>query len=328
MIERFFHVIQTQQFDRKLLDDLFQLTEIIRKTAKTQEGLLFLHGLLSHKRMMLYFTQPSTRTFLSFNSACQILGIQTSEIRDASISSEMKGESFLDAIRTFSSYVDAIVMRTDQAGQALEVVEFFSKVGVNVPIINAGSGPDQHPTQSLLDVYTIQKSFENQDGLDRKTIGLMGDLKRGRTARSLCYLMKNFQDVKLIFIAPPEFQMKEDILNFLKQKKISFSLSSNLEEVLPSLDVLYVTRLQDEYDQNIASKKIDMSSFKLKLKHLPQLKSSAIIMHPFPRRDEIDVEIDNDPRAVYWKQEENGMWVRTALLVSIFGQEQKLLERG
>ena len=143
---------------------------------------------------MLYFTQPSTRTFLSFNNACHILGMRTSEIRDPSTSSEVKGESFEDSIRTFSSYVDVIVMRTKESGRAAQAARLMNGIPRPVPVINAGSGSDQHPTQALLDIYTLQRSFEDCGGIDGKVIGMMGDLKRGRTVRSLCYLMKNYSE--------------------------------------------------------------------------------------------------------------------------------------
>ena len=207
----FFHILRTQQFDRALLDELCELTTAIRKFAKTKEGLLYLRGLLSHKRAMLYFTQPSTRTFLSFNNACQILGIQTSEIRDSSTSSEVKGESLLDSLRTFSSYVDVVVMRTKEEGLAESAANLFDQIQRRVPIINAGSGKDQHPTQALLDIYTLERSFKELGGIDGKTLGMMGDLRRGRTVRSLCYLMKNYRNVRLVFIAPDDFAMAEDI---------------------------------------------------------------------------------------------------------------------
>ncbi len=324
---QFWNIIQTQQFNRDSLNHLFSLADAIVQISKSKDGLLFLRKRLAHKRVMLYFSQPSTRTFLSFNTACQLLGMQTSEIRDISISSEIKGESFLDSIRTFSSYVDAIIMRTNQSGQAQGVVNFFESVQLNVSIINAGSGQDQHPTQALLDVYTIERSFAKLGGVDGKTIGFMGDLKRGRTVRSLCYLMKNYKDVQLVFIAPSIFQMGYDILEYLKKKNINYTLTQDLKEVLPKLDVLYVTRLQDEHDYDFKSSSVNMSEFKLKQKHLEFMKSESIILHPFPRRDEIDVSIDLDPRAKYWIQERNGMWVRTALLATIFQVQSEILEK-
>ena len=206
-----FHVIDPRVFDRAQLDELCDLTTRVRLLAKHPDGARFLLGLLPDRRAMLYFVQPSTRTFLSFNNACHVLGIRTSEIRDPATSSEVKGESFEDSIRTFSSYVDVIVMRTPRSGEAARAAELMNRIPRPVPIINAGSGQDQHPTQALLDIYTLDRSFEEHGGIDGKVIGLMGDLKRGRTVRSLCYLMKNYRDVRLVLIAPEQFAMEPDI---------------------------------------------------------------------------------------------------------------------
>ena len=202
---RIFHVLDPRQFRRADLDELCRLTTRVRGLAKTKEGARMLQTLLPHKRAMLYFTQPSARTFLSFNNACHVLGIRTSEIRDASTSSELKGETVEDSIRTFSSYVDLIIMRTLGEGLAAQAAAAMDRIQRPVPIINAGSGRDQHPTQALLDIYTLERSFEGRGGIDGKTIGLMGDLRRGRTARSLAYLMKNYRGIRLVFIAPDAF---------------------------------------------------------------------------------------------------------------------------
>ncbi len=314
----FFHILKTQQFDRAILDELCELTTAIRKFAKTKEGLLYLRGLLAHKRAMLYFTQPSTRTFLSFNNACQILGIQTSEIRDSATSSEVKGESLLDSLRTFSSYVDVVVMRTKEEGLAESAANLFDTIQRRVPIINAGSGKDQHPTQALLDIYTLERSFKEMGGIDGKTLGMMGDLRRGRTVRSLCYLMKNYRNVRLVFIAPDDFAMGEDIKKSLAGHGVEFHETKDLKAVLPELDAIYITRIQDEHDQAGESKRVDISAFKLGVDHLKLMKPHGVIMHPLPRRDEIHPDVDADPRAKYWRQERNGMWMRVALLVKMF----------
>ena len=220
--DRLFHVLDPRQFDRALLDELCALTTRLRQHAKSRLGARSLQTLLPHKRAMLYFTQPSTRTFLSFDNACHLLGVRTSEIRDPSTSSEVKGESFEDSIRTFSSYVDVIIMRTREAGMAAQSAALMDRIERPVPIINAGSGKDQHPTQALLDIYTLERSFESRGGIDGKTIGLMGDLRRGRTARSLAHLMKNYRDVRMVFIAPDEFAMSGDIKARLREHGIPF----------------------------------------------------------------------------------------------------------
>jgi aspartate carbamoyltransferase catalytic subunit len=320
-----FHILQAAQFDRPMLDELCELTTSIRKFAKHKEGLLFLRSLLAHKRAMLYFTQPSTRTFLSFNNACQILGLQTSEIRDSSTSSEVKGESLLDSLRTFSSYVDVIVMRTKEEGLAESAAALFDHIGRPVPVINAGSGKDQHPTQALLDIYTLERSFRHLGGIDGKTLGMMGDLKRGRTVRSLCYLMKNYRDVKLVFIAPDRFRMSDDIKLHLTKHGVAFRETQDMEAALPELDAIYITRIQDEHDVAGESDSVDLSRFKFGVKHLNILKPTGVIMHPLPRRDEIHFDVDADPRAKYWRQERNGMWMRVALLTKVFKVDGTIL---
>ncbi|HEY5700964.1 MAG TPA: aspartate carbamoyltransferase [Gammaproteobacteria bacterium] len=316
-----FHVLDPRQFSRTLLDDLCRLTTRVRTMAKSREGARKLQTLLANRRAMLYFTQPSTRTFLSFNNACHVLGIRTNEIRDPSISSEVKGESFEDSIRTFSSYVDVIIMRTWGEGLAAQSAALMDRINRPVPIINAGSGKDQHPTQALLDIYTLERSFENRGGIDGKVVALMGDLKRGRTARSLAYLMKNYSDVRLVFIAPKAFQMEDDIKSHLQENGVIFSETESLDEAVSELDAIYVTRLQAEYDIGEESRGFDHAQFTIDEKALEGMKSDAIVMHPLPRGPELDPAVDADPRAMYWRQERNGMWMRVALLVKLFGVE-------
>ena len=319
-----FHVIDTRQFDRPMLDRLCRLATHVRTLAKTREGSKKLQELAPDRRAMLYFTQPSTRTFLSFNSACHILGMQTSEIRNPSISSEVKGETFEDSIRTFSSYADVIIMRTPEGGKAARAAELMDSIPRPVPVINAGSGPDQHPTQSLLDIYTLERSFEHRGGIDGKTIAMMGDLRRGRTVRSLSYLMKNYKDVRLRFVAPPGFEIKQDILDHLDAHEVAYRCTNHLDEVAGELDALYVTRLQSEYDDGDESDDADYASYAIGSEQLQGFADEAIIMHPLPRGPELDPAIDNDPRVMYWRQERNGMWMRVALLATIFGLNREL----
>jgi aspartate carbamoyltransferase catalytic subunit len=319
-----FHVIDPRLFQRRLLDELCDLTTRVRTIAKSYAGARFLQSLLPTRRAMLYFTQPSTRTFLSFNNACHILGIRTSEIRDQSISSEVKGESFEDSMRTFSSYVDVIIMRTRQAGRAAQAARLMDTIPRPVPVINAGSGSDQHPTQALLDIYTLDRSFYSRGGIDGKVIGMMGDLKRGRTVRSLCYLMKNYRDVHIVFIAPEQFGMQNDVKSHLGEHGIRFTETERLREVLPELDALYVTRVQSEWDRSDESPALDFGRFSVGTKELGLLKPDGIIMHPLPRGPEIDPAVDKDPRAMYWRQERNGMWMRAAVLLKIFQLDSRI----
>jgi aspartate carbamoyltransferase catalytic subunit len=325
---RLFDMIIAQQLNREIIDHIYGITNHLRHISKRKTGSLFLQSILCHKRAMLYFAQASSRTFLSFENACHILGMKTSEIRDPRVSSEVKGESFDDSLRTFSSYTDLIIMRhvgQNMAERAAWLLNTYSNRPV--PVINGGSGSDQHPTQAILDVYTLQRSFEEQGGLDGKTILMCGDLRRGRTVRSLSYLMKNFEDIKLIYAAPKTFQMKHDVCIFLERKKIPYRFETEaLEKVLSEADAIYMTRIQDEHDAVPGeSGKTDTSRFRLRLSDMSKVRPNAIIMHPFPRRDEIDVAIDPDPRAMYWRQERNGMWTRAALIAYIFDVHEEIL---
>ncbi len=323
-----FDMIISQQLNREIIDDIYEITNHLRHISESKAGSLFMQNILCHKRAMLNFTQPSSRTFLSFESACHMLGMKTSEIRDVSVSSEVKGESYDDSLRTFSSYTDLIIMR-HKGQDTAERAAWLLNTHTNrpVPVINGGSGSDQHPTQAILDVYTLQRSFANQGGLDGKTILMCGDLKRGRTVRSLSYLMKNFEDIELIFASPEPFQMKEDVCSFLERYSIPYHVETEaLEKVLPKADAIYMTRIQDEHDtSNGDSSRVDSSRFKLRTSDMSQVKANAVIMHPFPRRDEIDVAIDSDPRAMYWRQERNGMWTRAALIAYIFNVHEEIL---
>jgi aspartate carbamoyltransferase catalytic subunit len=324
-----FDMIISQQLDRKILDEIYEITNELRGKSKSKAGALYMQNLLPHKRAMLFFSQPSSRTFLSFMSACHLVGMRTSEIRDPRVSSEVKGETFDDSLRTFSSYTDLIIMRTSQKDMAERAAWLMNTYSNRpVPVINGGSGSDQHPTQAILDIYTLQRSFEDHGGLDGKTILMCGDLRRGRTVRSLSLLMKNFQDVKIIYTAPKPFQMEQDLLDFLEQHKIPYVIETeSLDKMLPEADAIYMTRIQDEHDKSAdESAKIDTSKFKLGLEQMSKVKPHAIIMHPFPRRDEIDVAIDVDLRAMYWRQERNGMWTRAALIAYIFRVHHKILE--
>lgn len=324
---RIYDCLYAQQFNRESLDRLCALADHMRTITKDKKGDDFLQSLLSHKRAMLYFSQPSTRTFLSFASACHILGIRVLEIRDLKTSSVVKGESLDDTIRTFSSYVDLVIMRHHEPGFVERASWGLNGTPRPLPVINAGSGADQHPTQALLDIYTLNRYLPG--GLDGKRIVMVGDLKRGRTVRSLSYLMKNYNGVRLSFVAPEAFRMQPDILDFLDRHGIPHDETDDLLSAVKNADAVYMTRIQDEYDQTAGeSKKVDYSPFHFTEKHLEKLPEKGIILHPLPRREEISTEIDEDPRAVYWRQERNGMWIRAALIAAIFGLEDEILARA
>jgi aspartate carbamoyltransferase catalytic subunit len=317
------HILSSLQFDVSSLYTLFELADKIRKISKTKDGLDFLQTILSHKRAVLYFAQPSTRTYLSFNNACQILGIKTSDMRSAAMSSEVKGESIEDTLETMHSYTDMIIVRHSEDDVAEKAAWMFNNSDKPIPVINAGSGPIEHPTQALLDAYTIYRAFRGKT--KNKTVAIIGDLKRGRTVRSLVYLLRNFPGVRFNFVSPAELTLPQDVKNFLQKYEITFEENDNLDRALKKADIIYSTRIQDEYDKHHESQAIDYTRFYLKKSHLAQLKKDAIIMHPLPRRNEIPAELDSDDRAWYWKQEINGLWMRTAIIAHIFKEDGYIL---
>ena len=322
-----FHTLFSQQFNRANLDLLCRLATVIRTIAKTKTGAAFLQKQLSHKRAMLYFTQPSSRTYLSFLTACQILGMRTGGVRDTYTSSEFKGESQEDSIRTFSSYFDLIIMRTQEKGLAEKMAFALSNSERPVPIINAGSGKDQHPTQALLDIYTLQRSFERRGGLRDRTVMFVGDLARGRTVRSLSQLLLGYENIEQIFAAPEPLRIGEDILALLREAGVKHSVTDDMHTFLPKADAVYMTRIQDEWDEARGdSAKIDTTKYKIGAAEMALCKPDAILMHPLPRRNEISPEVDHDPRAMYWRQMRNGMWIRTALIAATFCCSSRILD--
>jgi aspartate carbamoyltransferase catalytic subunit len=318
---RALHTLIAQQFSREMLERVCELSDKVRQIAKAEEGRRFLLTLCADKRIMLYFAQPSSRTFLSFYNACQLLGVTPCEVRDSSTSSEVKGESSDDTVRTFCSYVDMIIMRHPIGGFAERVAWMLSQESRRVPLLNAGSGKDQHPTQALLDIYTLSRSFKDIGGIDGKSVMFVGDLLRGRTVRSLVGMLRLYEDVKLYFVAPQELQIGQDILDMLDASDVSYELSSDMEKLLPMADAVYMTRIQDEWDAGNESSTLDVDRFHFMENHLSLIKETCILMHPLPRRKEIDVAVDSDPRAMYWPQVRNGMWCRAALVLQTFGRD-------
>ena len=317
------HTLIAQQFTRPMLDELCALATKIKRINKRREGANFLKTLLSDKRSMLYFAQPSSRTYLSHNAACQILGLDTMDVRDTKTSSEVKGESPEDTIRTFSSYVDMIIMRHPVGGFAERVAWMLAHTNREIPVLNAGSGADQHPTQALLDVYTLERSFERLGGIEGKNIVFVGDLARGRTVRSLAWLLTLFEGVTLHFVAPPQLQITQDILDQLDAAGTRYEVTQDFNSVMPLADAIYMTRIQDEWDAAGEARTTDASDYHIGAEDMPSLKDHCAILHPLPRRREISTEIDDDPRAVYWRQMRNGMWIRAALILTTFGREDE-----
>ncbi len=333
---RIFHIILAQQFSRPFIDEICMLAEMVRRIHSARQGADFLRTQLAHRRAMLYFTQPSTRTFLSFTAACQLMGIRYNEVRDPKTSSEIKGESEEDAVRVFSQYFDVIIMRHPEEGFAEKTAHMINDMHRTIPVINGGSGKDQHPTQALLDIYTLYQCFsggalvsraagENDDPFPGKRIVMVGDLLRGRTVRSLCYLLCRYPQVRLHFVSPPELMIGRDIQDYLADHGVSYEQSHDLDPLLPEADAVYMTRIQDEHDlRSGESAAVDYQRFCITPEKLRHCKPTLAIMHPLPRRGEIHPDCDDDPRARYWTQVQNGMWMRAALLGYVFNAEQRI----
>ncbi|MDP6332364.1 MAG: aspartate carbamoyltransferase, partial [SAR324 cluster bacterium] len=320
------HVMLSHQFSISLMEELFDIADHVKEMTRKPNGIEFLKSLLCHKKAMLYFTQPSTRTFLSFLTACQMVGMDTGEVRDPSLSSEYKGESQEDGFRVFSSYFDMIIMRDPKPGFCEYMAYLQDNTGRSVPIMNGGSGKDQHPTQALLDLYTIHRSFQEYGGIRKKRYAFVGDLLRGRAVRSSVMLLSQYKEVEMDFIAPSSFQIAADLEEYLLSQCVKINKTDNLESVISNIDCIYMTRIQDEYDLSGESNLIDYSQYCLTPDNVNRMKKNSIILHPLPRRNEISPEVDADPRAMYWRQLRNGVYIRAALLLYVFNVAHRLKE--
>jgi len=299
---KFRHVIESLQFTVPLLMELFE-------RARAMERIVARGGTLDYqnKIMATLFYEPSMRTRICFEAAMHRLGGRVCSTEEAKVfSSEVEGEQLEDTIRIISGYTDVIVLRHSEMGGAARAAS-VSKV----PIINAGDGSGgQHPTQALLDLYTIFRERRSLDGL---TIAMVGELDRGRTARSLAYLLSKFERVKMYFVSPPEVQMKRDILDHLEEHNTWYALETELDPVIEAVDVMYVTQIRPgRMPDQQRLKKFFMDTSVLK-----KMKANAMIMHPLPRTLELDKSLDADPRAYYFQQATNGLYVRMALLSMI-----------
>jgi aspartate carbamoyltransferase catalytic subunit len=286
----------------------------ILKAAACMEELVKEKGvfpLLSDSLIAFLFLEPSTRTRLSFEAAAQRLCARTITVADATASSVSKGESLSDMVRVVAGYADCIVLRQSFRGLAETIAQEIA-----IPLINAGDGDGQHPTQALLDLYTIKKELGKLDSLK---ISLVGDLKYGRTVHSLSYALLPFQP-EFVFCAPKELQMPAEITHDLKSKGISITETFSLEQALQA-DILYMTRIQKERfpDQNRYNRL--KGSFILKKEHVLQHHNNVLILHPLPRVDEIHTDVDELPAAAYFRQAHNGMYVRMALLALVLGKD-------
>jgi aspartate carbamoyltransferase catalytic subunit len=300
------HVLEAQQFDLATLAELFEVT---RRMEEVVRG----GGILDYQKrvMATLFYEPSTRTRFSFETAMHRLGGRVVSTENAAeFSSVAKGETLEDTIRILNGYADVIVLRHYEVGAARRAAAVS-----RIPIINAGDGAGQHPTQALLDLYTILKEIGRIDGLQ---IAMVGDLAQGRTVRSLAYLLSKYRDVKIYFVAPALLRMKEDILAHLREHKVWFAEESELGKVLPEVDVVYQTRVQKErFGDRLADYERCRGVYVINPATLRLMKSHAIVMHPLPRLDEITMDVDQDPRAAYFRQAQNGLYVRMALLTMV-----------
>ena len=292
-----------------------QELELILSTAVRFESKLKAKGRLDNMAgqiMAALFFEPSTRTRLSFESAMLRLGGGAITVADPKTSSAAKGESLADTARTVSGYADVIVMRHPQTGSAQEAAD-----AVEVPVINAGDGSGQHPTQALLDAYTIQKE---KGSLERLTMTLVGDLKHGRTIHSLVYLLARF-GVRFLFVSPPSLEMPAEITAELRKMGADVSESTDLAAAMRESDVVYMTRIQRERFTDPAEYERLKGSYVLDMAMVRQAKRGIIVLHPLPRVKEIATEVDTYEGAAYFRQTVNGVFVRMALLALVTGRE-------
>ncbi len=297
------HLMTPLDFTTGELEDLFTLALDMEKNRDR-----YAHA-CDGKKLATCFYEPSTRTRLSFEAAMLNLGGSVLGFSDASSSSASKGESVADTIRVISSYADICAMRHPKEGAPMVAAAFSG-----IPVINAGDGGHQHPTQTLTDLMTI-RSLKGR--LDSLTIGLCGDLKFGRTVHSLINALVRYHNIRFIFISPEELRVPDYITEMLKEKGIPYEEVIRLEEILPTLDILYMTRVQRERFFN-EEDYVRLKDFyildKEKMKLAPQ---DMLVLHPLPRVNEISVDVDADPRAVYFKQAQYGVYVRMALILTL-----------
>lgn len=265
------------------------------------------------KKLATCFYEPSTRTRLSFESAMLNLGGSVLGFSDANSSSAAKGESVSDTIRVISCFADICAMRHPKEGAPMVAASRSS-----IPVINAGDGGHQHPTQTLTDLLTIRAIKKR---LDNFTIGLCGDLKFGRTVHSLINALVRYENIHFVFISPEELTIPDYIIEMLREKNVSFQEVRKLEEVMPDLDILYMTRVQKERFFNEEDYVRLKDYYILDKEKMELAKSDMIVLHPLPRVNEISVEVDDDPRAVYFRQVQYGVYVRMALLLTLLGIE-------
>ncbi len=300
------HLIEPENLSLDELDGLFVLAERIKNDpARFKE-------LCRGKLLASLFFEPSTRTRLSFEAAMLRLGGSCLGFAEPGSSSTAKGESLADTIRTVACYADLIVMRSPKEGAALLASRYS-----DIPVVNAGDGGHHHPTQTLTDLFTIKQLRGNIENL---TVGFCGDLKFGRTVHSLAHTLTRYPNIKMVFIAPPELQIPDYIKREINRiEGVEYYETDSLDKAVGGLDILYMTRVQKERFFNEEDYIRLKDSYILNTEKLEQAKKSLMILHPLPRVNEIDIEVDADPRAAYFKQAKFGMFIRMALIASLLG---------
>lgn len=300
-------ILSVKQFTRQDLEYVFGVAHEMREMVQRVGSFDLLKG----KILANLFYEPSTRTSSSFTSAMERLGGSLIPINEVHYSSVAKGESLPDTVRTLECYADVIVMRHPEVGASELAAKYAHK-----PIINAGDGVGEHPTQALLDLFTIYEELGDPDGL---TVTLLGDLKYGRTVHSLARLLSLY-DVKINYVSPEILRIPDEIVSEVAEKGITQTENKTLEPVLPGTDVLYVTRVQKERFEDPSNYELVKSAYIITPETLTLAKRNMIIMHPLPRVGEISMEVDDDPRAAYFRQMEYGLYVRMALLAMVLGK--------
>jgi aspartate carbamoyltransferase len=300
-------ILSVLQFRRDDLEYIFGVAKEMRSMVER----IGTFDLLKGKILANLFYEPSTRTSSSFLSAMERLGGSVIPINEVTYSSVAKGESLPDTVRTLQTYADVIVLRHPEVGSAKLAAQYTTK-----PIINAGDGIGEHPTQALLDLFTIQEELGRVDGL---TVTMLGDLKFGRTVHSLSRLLSLF-DVHVNYVSPDILSMPPELLTELSREGMKQRAHTALSPVLPETDVLYVTRVQKERFEDLDDYEAVKGAYVITPETLEAAKDEMIVMHPFPRLGEISMEVDDDPRAAYFRQMEYGLYVRMALLAMVLGK--------
>ncbi len=296
-------IVSIEDFSQQEINHILDVSKTMEALAKTGSDML------KGKILATLFFEPSTRTRLSFETAMLKLGGSNIGFADAEIASVKKGENLADTVRTVENYADAIALRHSLEGAAKVAAE-FSKV----PVINAGTGAEEHPTQAFIDLYTIRKEKGKIDGLK---VALVGDLRYGRTVHSLAYALALY-NVELLLVSPETLRMRKDVLQTINDK-IPVTENANLETIISQIDVLYVTRIQKERFPDASEYAKVKGAYKIDLRTLKGAKKDLIILHPLPRVDEIAAEVDATPQARYFQQVWNGIVVRMALLSMVLG---------